>query len=99
LLARQSVRYAIHLNGFEETHRKTLQAQVKVSHYFGYLNFSYDYSPLKHMLRQQNGIKMYRILLIEDSKEIYQMVSQTVSSLAELEWAQTLKEANSLIKA
>lgn len=42
---------------------------------------------------------MYRILLIEDSKEIYQMVSQTVSSLAELEWAQTLKEANALIKA
>jgi two-component system phosphate regulon response regulator PhoB len=49
------------------------------------------------MLSQQNGNIMYRILLIEDSKEIYQMVSQTTSSLAELAWAQTLKEAHSII--
>lgn len=40
---------------------------------------------------------MYRILLIEDSREIYQMVSQTTAALAELSWAQTLREAGDMI--
>ncbi len=36
---------------------------------------------------------MHRILLVEDSKEIYQMVSQSASQLAELTWAKSVKEA------
>jgi DNA-binding response OmpR family regulator len=36
---------------------------------------------------------MYRILLVEDSKEIQQMVVQTTSPLAELTWAKTVQEA------
>lgn len=36
---------------------------------------------------------MHRILLVEDSKEIYQMVSQSISQLADLTWAKSVKEA------
>ncbi len=36
---------------------------------------------------------MYRILLVEDSKEIQQMVVQTTAPLAELTWAKTVQEA------
>lgn len=37
---------------------------------------------------------MHKILLVEDSKEIYQMVSQAVGSLVDLSWAATVNEAN-----
>lgn len=37
---------------------------------------------------------MYRILLVEDSKEIHQMVAQTVSTMADLTWAATVQEAS-----
>jgi DNA-binding response OmpR family regulator len=36
---------------------------------------------------------MNHILLVEDSKEIYQMVIQSVQQIAELHWAKSLKEA------
>lgn len=36
---------------------------------------------------------MDEILLVEDSKEIYQMVAQSVASIAKLTWAQSLQEA------
>lgn len=36
---------------------------------------------------------MHKILLVEDSKEIYQMVSQAVGSLVDLSWASTVTEA------
>jgi DNA-binding response OmpR family regulator len=36
---------------------------------------------------------MNNILLVEDSKEIYQMVSQSVQQIAELHWAKSLEEA------
>lgn len=39
------------------------------------------------------GEKMYRILLVEDSKEIHQMVAQTTAPMAELTWASTVQEA------
>lgn len=36
---------------------------------------------------------MQRILLVEDTKEIYQMVVQSTSQIAELTWAKSVKEA------
>lgn len=36
---------------------------------------------------------MNRILLVEDSKEIYQMVLQSTAQIAELSWAKSLEEA------
>lgn len=36
---------------------------------------------------------MNNILLVEDSKEIYQMVLQSVAQIAELSWAKSLEEA------
>lgn len=38
------------------------------------------------------------ILLIEDSKEIYQMINQSLSRMAEIFWAPTLKEGRSILK-
>jgi DNA-binding response OmpR family regulator len=37
--------------------------------------------------------KMDHILLVEDSKEIYQMVLQSLTNVAQLSWAKSLKEA------
>ena len=36
---------------------------------------------------------MNHILLVEDCKEIYQMVHQSVQQIAELNWAKSLEEA------
>jgi two-component system alkaline phosphatase synthesis response regulator PhoP len=40
---------------------------------------------------------MNRILLVEDSKEIYQMVVQSVAQIAELTWAKSVEEAKAEI--
>lgn len=40
---------------------------------------------------------MDKILLVEDSKEIHQMVMQSVSQIAELTWAKTIQEARSFL--
>ena len=40
---------------------------------------------------------MNRILLVEDSKEIYQMVVQSVAQIAELSWAKSVEEAKAEI--
>ncbi len=40
---------------------------------------------------------MDKILLVEDSKEIYQMVLQSVSQVAELTWATSIQEAKSVL--
>lgn len=40
---------------------------------------------------------MHKILLVEDSKEIYQMVAQSTTNLAELKWVKTVKEARAEI--
>jgi DNA-binding response OmpR family regulator len=40
---------------------------------------------------------MSKILLVEDSKEIYQMVMQSVSQIADLTWATDIKEATKLL--
>jgi DNA-binding response OmpR family regulator len=40
---------------------------------------------------------MHRILLVEDTKEIYQMVAQSTTQIAELTWAKTVKEAREQI--
>lgn len=40
---------------------------------------------------------MDKILLVEDTKEIYQMVLQSVSQIAEITWAQSLAEARSAL--
>lgn len=41
----------------------------------------------------------YSILLVEDSKEVYRMVNQALSGpLIEIEWAQTVSEAENAIK-
>jgi DNA-binding response OmpR family regulator len=40
---------------------------------------------------------MSKILLVEDSKEIYQMVMQSVSQIAELTWASNIKIATDLL--
>ncbi len=42
---------------------------------------------------------MHNILLVEDSKEVYQMVSQAVGSLVELTWAATVGEATQKLAA
>ncbi len=41
---------------------------------------------------------MNQILLVEDSKEIYQMVLQSTLQLADLTWAKTIKEAKLILK-
>jgi DNA-binding response OmpR family regulator len=41
---------------------------------------------------------MNRILLVEDSKEIYQMVVQSTTQIAELHWAKSVQEACAEIK-
>ncbi len=41
---------------------------------------------------------MKKILLIDDTKEIYQMVSHSVSEIAEVTWAKCLDEATNLLK-
>lgn len=41
---------------------------------------------------------MNKILLVEDSKEIYQMVVQSVAQLADLTWAKSLAEARTHLK-
>lgn len=41
---------------------------------------------------------MSKILLVEDSKEIYQMVLQSVAQLADIVWAKSITEANNLLK-
>ncbi len=38
------------------------------------------------------------ILLIEDSKEIYQMVNQSLSRLAEIHWAESLKDGRAILQ-
>ncbi len=40
---------------------------------------------------------MHKILLVEDSKEIYQMVAQSTTHLAELKWVKSVKEARAEI--
>lgn len=42
---------------------------------------------------------MYQILLVEDSKEIYQMVLQSTQQLATLTWAKSIEEANAIFKS
>lgn len=40
---------------------------------------------------------MHKILLVEDTKEIYQMVVQSTTQIAELTWVKTVKEARDQI--
>lgn len=42
---------------------------------------------------------MFQILLVEDSKEIYQMVLQSTQHIATLSWAQSIKEAKSILSS
>lgn len=41
---------------------------------------------------------MNKILLVEDSKEIYQMVVQSVAQIADLTWAKSISEARTFLK-
>lgn len=42
---------------------------------------------------------MKNILLVEDSKEIHQLVNQATAGLANMQWASTIKEAQEAIKS
>lgn len=42
---------------------------------------------------------MFQILLVEDSKEIYQMVLQSTQHIATLSWAQSITEAKSILSS
>lgn len=39
------------------------------------------------------------ILLVEDSKEVYQIVNQALSRIADIKWAQSLQEGRELLKS
>ena len=41
---------------------------------------------------------MHKILLVEDSKEIYTMVNQAVGSYAELSWVENISDANEFLQ-
>ncbi len=41
---------------------------------------------------------MKKILLVDDTKEIYQMVAHSVSGIADITWAKSLDEASTLLK-
>jgi DNA-binding response OmpR family regulator len=49
------------------------------------------------LIRIAKEEKMKHILLVEDTKEVYQMVSESVSGMGVLHWAKSITEATDLI--